>query len=180
MLTSGRILELLHALNAELEREEVRGELFLAGGAVMCLVFHAREATKDIDALFVPADTLRRAARRVAEREQLPQDWLNDAVKAFFSANGRFEIFAELSHLRIFAPHPEYLLAMKCLAMRLGEEFQDRRDVAVLLKILGIRAIEEAVAALRRYYPLERYPVRSRYVLEELLANPESASSEVI
>ena len=25
MLTSGRILELLHALNAELEREEVRG-----------------------------------------------------------------------------------------------------------------------------------------------------------
>jgi hypothetical protein len=51
----------------------------------MCLVFHAREATKDIDALLVPAGELRRAARRVGEREGLPPDWLNDAVKRFFS-----------------------------------------------------------------------------------------------
>jgi hypothetical protein len=169
MLTAARIRQLLEALNAELALEAVRGELFLAGGAVMCLVFHAREATKDIDALLVPARELRRAAQAVAEREGLPADWLNDAVKGFFSEAGRFEVYVEFSHLRIFVPHPEYLLAMKCMAMRLAEEFQDRSDVAVLLKILGLRRMVAAESVLARYYPLDRYPARARYVLEELL-----------
>src|SRR5947209_4967033 len=125
MLSAVRIRELLESLNAELANRNVRGELFLAGGAVMCLVFQAREATKDIDALLVPAAELRRAAEAVGRREGLPSNWLNDAVKGFFSEAGRFEVYAEMSHLRIYVPHPEYLLAMKCLAMRLGEEFSD-------------------------------------------------------
>jgi hypothetical protein len=169
MLSAARICHLLEALNAELAAESIRGEIYLAGGAVMCLVFRAREATKDIDALLVPAAELQRAAQRIAQREGLPGGWLNDAVKGFFSESGRFEVYQEFSHLRVFAPHPEYLLAMKCLAMRLGEEFQDRQDVAVLLKVLGFKHIEDAEAALARYFPLERYPVRTRYVLEDLL-----------
>jgi hypothetical protein len=74
-----------------------------------------------------------------------------------------------LSHLRIFVPHPEYLLAMKCLAMRLGEDFRDREDIAVLLDVLGIRRMHDAEAALERYYPMDRYPAKARYVLEELI-----------
>ena len=135
----------------------------------MCLVFHARQATKDVDALLVPAAELRLAAQRIAEREGLPADWLNDAVKGFLSENARFDVYREFSHLRVFSPHPEYLLAMKCLAMRLGEEFRDREDVAALLKVLGVTRVDEAEAALARYYPLDRYPVRVRYVLEDLL-----------
>ena len=53
--------------------------------------------------------------------------------------------------------------------MRLGEEFQDRNDVAVLLKVLGFEHVKDAEAALARYFPLERYPARTRYVLEDLL-----------
>ena len=170
MLSASRIRELLEALNAELAEQSVRGEVFLAGGAVMCLVFHAREATKDVDALLVPPGLIRAAAERVGQREGLPPGWLNDAVKGFFSESGRFEIYAEMSHLRIFAPHPEYLLAMKCLAMRLGEEFQDRSDVSFLLKSLRITQLEDAKAVLARYYPLERYPMKALCVLEELLA----------
>jgi len=169
MLTAERIRYLLEALNQELARTGVRGEMFLAGGAVMCLVFRAREATKDIDALLVPASQLRRAAQEIGEREGLPPDWLNDAVKGFFSQFGRFEVYEEMSHLRIFAAHPEYLLAMKCLAMRLGEEFKDRDDVALLLKMLGLQRVQDAEAALARYYPLDRYPAKARYTLEELL-----------
>jgi hypothetical protein len=111
MLSAARISGLLEALNAELAIDDVRGEIYLAGGAVMCLVFHSREATKDIDALLVPADALRKAAEIVGNREGLPPGWLNDAVKGFFSESGRFGIFTELSHLKVFAPHPEYLLA---------------------------------------------------------------------
>lgn len=120
----------------------------------------------------MPAHELRRPAQAVAEREGLPADWINDAVKGFFSATGRFEVYAELSHLRIFVPHPEYLLAMKCMAMRLGEEFQGRNDVAVLLRSSGIRNMANAEAALAGYYPLDRYPARARHVLEELIGNP--------
>ena len=37
MLTATRIRELMEALNSELAREPVRGELFLAGDPGMCL-----------------------------------------------------------------------------------------------------------------------------------------------
>jgi hypothetical protein len=141
MLSADRIAQLLLLLNAELAADGVRGELYLAGGAVMCLVFHARSATKDIDALLVPAAELRRAAERVAAREELPPDWINDAVKGFFSESGRFDVYANYSHLQVFAPHPEYLLAMKCLAIRLGEEFRDRDDIQVLLQLLNVCAV---------------------------------------
>ena len=53
--------------------------------------------------------------------------------------------------------------------MRLGEEFRDREDVAALLKTLGIESVDVAEATLARYYPLDRYPIRVRYVLEDLL-----------
>jgi hypothetical protein len=173
MLTADRIRHLLEALNEELASESVRGEVYLAGGAVMCLVFHAREATKDIDALLVPAAELRGAIDRVGRREGLDSGWFNDAVKGFFSEAGRFEVFQELSHLVVFSPHPEYLLAMKCLAMRIGEEFRDREDIEFLLRTLQLRSVDGAEAVLARYYPLDRYPVRTRYVLEELLSPPD-------
>ena len=142
MLTVERIPELLTLLNRELERRNVPGEVYLARGAVMCLVFRARPATKDIDALMVPPAEIRDAARAVARAEDLPEGWLNDAAKAFFSAPGRFEVFEDLSHLRVYVPNTDYLFAMKCLALRLGEEFQDLDD---------------------------RHPVRTHYILEELL-----------
>ncbi|MGD1069839.1 MAG: hypothetical protein ABSB15_06835 [Bryobacteraceae bacterium] len=173
MLTAGHIRELFAALNGELERRNIRGEVYLAGGAVMCLVFQARPATKDIDALLVPPGELREAALAVARRESLPDDWLNDAVKGYFSENGRFEVFEEMSRLRVYVPHPGYLLAMKCLALRLGEEFQDLEDVKVLIRALGLRTVDEAQSLLGLYYPLDRYPAKARYVLEELIGGIE-------
>jgi hypothetical protein len=174
MLSTDRIRQLLQALNAELAADGIRGELYLAGGAVMCLVFHAREATKDIDALLVPAAELRRAAERVATREELPSDWINDAVKGFFSEAGRFDVYANYSHLRVFVPHPEYLLAMKCLAIRLGEEYRDRDDIVVLLRALNLRSVADVESVLARYYPLNRYPAKARYVIEDLLESAET------
>ena len=170
MLTAPRIRQLFASLNEELGKRQVRGEAYLAGGAVMCLVFQARPATKDIDAMMVPPAEMRAAALAVANREGLSSDWLNDAVKGFFSERGEFEVFEELSNLRIYVPHPGYLLAMKCLALRLGEEFHDLEDVAVLVRELGLRTVAEAESILGQYYDLGRYPAKTRYVLEELMA----------
>ncbi len=140
----------------------------------MCLVFQTRPATKDVDALLVPAAELRAAAQAVALREGLPDSWLNDAVKGYFSSNGRFDVFEEWSHLRVYVPHPGYLLAMKCLALRLGEEFKDLDDVKELIGVLKLRTVTEVESVLGQYYALERYPARVRYVLEELMGGQDT------
>ncbi len=45
MLNADRIRQLLEALDSELARDNVRGEVFLAGGAVMCLVFQPKKSS---------------------------------------------------------------------------------------------------------------------------------------
>ena len=35
--------------------------------------------------------------------------------------------------------------------------------------MLSFRRVQDVETALARYYPLERYPAKARYVLEELL-----------
>jgi hypothetical protein len=151
-------------------KNNVTGELFVVGGAVMCLAYAARESTRDVDALFRPASTVRAAAARVAARAGVDANWLNDGVKGFLSDNGSFAPFLELSHLHVMVAQPDYMLAMKCLSMRIGEEFHDEDDVRYLLRHLGIESYDAALDVIGRFYPLERFPQKTMYVLEELTA----------
>jgi hypothetical protein len=169
-LTKKDIETLLRELDAELALAKVRGELYLVGGAVMCLVHEARPATRDVDGFFRPTKQLRAAAARVAERHGLPESWLNDAVKGFFSEHGTFSVYFELAHLTVYAADPEYLLAMKCLSARIGEEFHDLDDIRYLLRYLNVTSAAAAQTLLARYYPPERFPQKTLYLLEELLA----------
>ena len=111
----------------------------------MCLVFHAREATKDVDALLVPASVIRAAAGRVGEREGLPIRLAERCRQRLFSQTGRFEIYAEMSNLRIFAPHPEYLSRHEVSgnAARRGS-FKIAATSRSCLNILKIKRIEDA------------------------------------
>src|SRR5271163_4512230 len=168
-LTQADLRRLFELLNEELTRSGTQGELFLVGGAVMCLAYAARPSTQDVDAVFRPPTQVREAAARVAARAKVKADWLNDAVKGFMSAHGDFAPFLELDHLRIMMAQPEYLLAMKCLALRIGAEFHDEDDVRFLLRHLDIRTYDKALAVIKEYYPLERFPQKTLYALAELL-----------
>lgn len=170
-LSKDDIRHLFELLDAELAASEVEGELYLVGGAVMCLALGARDATRDVDALFRPTRVVREAATRVARKAGVPETWLNDAVKGYLSPRGEFDRFLELPHLRVFVAHPRYLLAMKCAAMRLGEEFHDVDDVRYLLRHLGISTVDEALAVVRQYFDDQQLLPKTRLVLEELLGS---------
>ncbi len=163
------ITHLFELLNEELRKDDIKGELYLVGGAVMCIAFQSRPSTRDVDALFVPATEVRTAAGRIAANMGMEPDWLNDAVKGFLSPEGEFDLFLELDHLRVLIAQPEYLLAMKCLAMRIGEEYHDEDDVRYLLRYLNIESCKKALEVIYAYYPKEKFPQKSLYALEEIL-----------
>jgi len=169
-LSSNDILRLLERLNDELEAASVRGVVHLAGGAVMCLAFHARDSTRDVDATFEPSVAVLEAAHRVAARENVPEHWLNDAVKTYLSDHGEFDELLERSHLRVFSANAKYMLAMKSMAMRVGEGYQDEADIRYLLRHLGIETVENALHMIGKYYPLEAFPKRALAALEEILS----------
>ncbi|MBI5209242.1 MAG: hypothetical protein HY927_04625 [Elusimicrobia bacterium] len=168
MLTRPLILRLLRALNKELRAMGAVGEIGLCGGAVMCLVFKAREATKAVDAIFRPSAEIRRAAKAVAARFDLPDDWLNDAVKSYFHAEPPREPVLDLSNLRVWAPSPDYLLAMKCVAARF--DTHDHEDVVFLLRYLRLSEPEAVFTLIERYYPRRAIPAKARFFVEEILA----------
>ncbi len=171
-LSPADIRQLFVLLNEELRQSHTQGDLFVVGGAVMCLAYAARPSTQDVDAVFRPSNEIREAAARVAARRKMRPDWLNDGVKGFASAQGEFLPFLELDHLRVSVAQPAYLLAMKCLAMRIGAEFHDEEDIRFLLRLLDVRSYDAAVEMIGKYYPRDRFPQKTLYALAEILSKP--------
>jgi len=172
-LTREAILEALRSLSDELGRLGVTGEVCLFGGTVMVLAFQARVSTKDVDALFQPAPVIREAARRIAGEQGLPEDWLNDGVKGFVSTRTDFTPgnLPQFPHLRLTMPVPEYLLAMKCMAARLGGtsgEVSDLLDIRFLIGHLGVPSAEAVLEIVADYYPANQIPVKTQYLVEGL------------
>ena len=168
-LSAADLRRLFDLLNEDLAGTKTEGELYLVGGAVMCLAYAARPSTQDVDGFFRPAGEVRAAAARIALRAGLAADWLNDAVKGYLSKQGNFRAWLELSNLRVMIAQPEYLLAMKCLAFRIGAEFHDEGDIRYLLRHLDVQTYDQALELITRYYPLDRFPQKTLYALGELL-----------
>lgn len=182
-LTRREIIEALRALEAECGRRGIAGEICIYGGAEMVLVFDAREATRDVEAVFRPKAEILEAARVVADELELPADWLNDGVKGFLSHNEEWsgEPVPELEgleHLRVFVPTAEYLLAMKCVAARSGEVSEDRKDVEFLIRSLGLMTEEEVCEVVGRFYPVERLHVKTRYFISEVMSEIEEGGKK--
>ena len=70
--TKADIHRLLDLLNRELASTGTEAELYIVGGAVMCLALDARPATRDLDGFFKPGKEVREAAARVAGKAGVP------------------------------------------------------------------------------------------------------------
>lgn len=167
MLTRELIRKLLGALNDELVNRNAIGEVGLCGGAVMCLVFQTRKATKDVDAIFEPAQVIREAAKAVSASYRVPEDWLNDAAKGFFLSEPPRVPVMNLSNLRVWAPGPDYMLAMKCLSARF--DTHDRDDVRFLIGHLKLEKAGQVFDIIKKYCPENLVPAKTRFFVEELL-----------
>lgn len=181
-LSRQQIIQALLSLEAECASQGIAGEICIYGGAEMVLVFDARPATRDVDAVFRPKAEILAASRVVAENLNLPADWLNDGVKGFLSHQEELldqpiPELEGLAHLRVFTPTPEYLLAMKCIAARSEETSEDRADVKFLLRSLHLTTLEAALEIVGRFYPLDRLHVRTRYFIDEILEELADRSS---
>jgi len=139
----------------------------------MVLAFSARLSTKDIDAVFQPTAKIREIAERIAAAHQLPIGWLNDGVKGFVSerqdtTQGNLPQFP---HLRVTMPVPEYLLAMKCMAARIGGttgEQSDVTDILFLIRHLRLISAKAVLDIVADYYPVNQIPVKTQFLIESL------------
>lgn len=167
------ILQYLNVLNEKLQRQDVRGEICLYGGAVMCLVFDARPSTKDVDAIFHPAEVIRRAAQDIAREYELPDDWLNDGVKGFLVDHPK-KVFLNLSHLAVMLADADYMLAMKSLSARI-DSF-DSKDIEFLINELCIQSVDEVFEIIEKYYPRSTIRPATQFFLEEVFDEIQNRS----
>ncbi len=148
-----------------LNEQGLVGEILILGGAYMTLVLQQRDTTIDVDAYFASnAAAIREAAARVAREQGLPSDWLNDAVKGFMYVQPEVTPWLDCPGLRVYAPSPAYIFAMKALAGRPD----DLRDLQALRGVLKLASASEALEVVTRYVPAGLLTPRVRYLVEDL------------
>jgi Nucleotidyltransferase of unknown function (DUF6036) len=164
-LNADAILRAFTALSEELERRNEHGRIVVVGGAALVLLFEARESTKDVDAYFVrpEASVIRDAAATVAARLELPNDWLNDAAKAYLVVTTLGAVLYQSPHLEIRAATTAQLLAMKLAAWR---DAIDRSDAKLLLSEMDGSA-SEIWSLVQRYVPPHLLD-KASYAFEDL------------
>ncbi len=159
------VIAALTALGERLEAQGVHAQIFIVGGAAMTLAYSHRRLTKDVDAAFAPKSVVYEAAAQVARDLGLPSDWLNDAAKGFMPGPDKDSRPVHgIPGIEVRVGSPQYLLAMKLMAMRIGE---DNEDIKILLRECGITGTAQALEVLERMYPHQEPLPKTRFFLEE-------------
>jgi hypothetical protein len=166
MLDRGAALSALKELASVLESRGIAGRMFVVGGAALALALNARRTTLDIDAVFEPKSEVYSAAREVADRLNLPDDWLNDAVKSYIPGTDpdALPIF-DRPGLTVSAASARFLLAMKLRAARVE---LDVDDIRFLANLLGLHSAEEVLQVATERYDADDLPPRAKFLVQEL------------
>ncbi|MDZ4345557.1 MAG: DUF6036 family nucleotidyltransferase [Candidatus Binatia bacterium] len=166
-------------------------DLAIYGGSALMLASNFRVATQDVDAV-VEGDqsTVTRLAEEVARRRGWAADWLNDGVRTYLSPNveglaEHHELFCAYPSeqdvgLRVFVPSPEYMLAMKLMAMRLDPAGgkSDLADIVNLMEVVGLNTPDETIDFAASFYPEAKISARLHLGIRELWRMRENLGQE--
>ena len=127
---------LLQRMAEAAESRGVRIEMFIVGGGAIALVYDATRLTGDLDAVFEPKQVGYDIARQVAADAELdlPEDWLNDAVKGFLPGDDpHATVFFDRPGMSVRVASPRYLFVLKAMSTREADE----DDLRLLLPLCG-------------------------------------------
>ncbi len=155
------------ALDRHLADRGSRVELFVIGGAALVAGYGARRTTRDIDAVVLPSEAVplvRAVVRAIADELGWPDDWLNDAAKAYVRDPLPGAVLFQGKALVVRMPVPEQLLAMKLSAWR---DDVDVTDARLLLGRCGVTEREDLWHRIIRHV-LPGRELKARYAFDDL------------
>ncbi len=120
-ITRREIIEAFERLGRLAASQGIKIELMLVGGALMVLLYEARQSTRDVDAIILaPPETakVRELAQTVADELGWPHDWLNDGAKGFMIGISSGPVIFSALGIEVRSPSTAQLLAMKLSAWR--------------------------------------------------------------
>jgi hypothetical protein len=129
-ITRQEIVEALERLGQLAVARGTEIELALVGGALMVLIYEARESTRDVDAIILaPREVgiVRELAQVVADEHGWPDDWLNDGAKGFLIGLSSGPVVLSAPGIEVRSPATGQLLAMKLSAWRDDVDIADAR-----------------------------------------------------
>lgn len=137
-LRHDEILPFLNEIGEELKRHDATAEMYIGGGAAIA-VRHgpgARELTDDVDGAFRKNPVVLEVAARIAAREGLQADWVNDKFTGFIpgAQEDTDATTHQLAALTVRFASDRFLLAMKMQAGRA----KDVADTRLLIRRLGL------------------------------------------
>lgn len=188
MLTRDDIFSGLKRIG-ELAREEgMTVDIAVFGGSAIAMTWQFRVATRDVDAVVIKAKDkafLNRAGKLIAEEKGWETDWLNDGVKGFIGEVQDFNEYPLAPNddnpgIRVYTPTPEYMLALKCMAMRIDDPdgASDIEDIKHLLEILDVNGTDEVMDIVEHYFPKGRVSAKVQFGIEEIIGSLQEQKDE--
>ena len=158
-------------------------EIAVYGGAAILLQFEVEFRTTDVDAHVQSGDhgALMQAAKEIAERRGWLRSWLSEAVTVYLGEPDGTTLHGSYpsetrAGLRVYVAKPDYLLAMKLRAMRIGT--RDEEDAALLARASKLSTFEAMITLLHRYFPKEPPDVRRAAVIRQFVERLNAPSTD--
>lgn len=180
--------EALEALGEEAVSAGKVIDVAIYGGSSLVLATEFRVSTRDVDAVVRhDEEFVKTAADKVGKKLGLPDDWFNDGVKTYLAPEDRESVnfygaFPNEGQpgVRIFIPTPEYLLAMKLMAMRIDEASgkKDLDDIVKLMSIAVLKQKEDVIGLASRFYPEARISAKLHLSIDHLWQEKERHERE--
>jgi hypothetical protein len=181
-----QLLAALNEIGEAAVHAHTRLDIAVYGGSALMLASNFRFSTEDVDIAEIGQpwpDWLSDVVARIAMRNGWEEHWLNDAVTSFLSPLaqagrdlviwGTFPRQADKTGMTVFVPTARYMLALKLRALRVAKfdkGTKDLADVASLLRVLGIKDVEGAIAVLTEFFPKSGADAdKARFVVRHVL-----------